>query len=194
MIDICNMLQTKGKTKILFVCLGNICRSSSAEGVMKQLIEQAGREDEFIIDSAGILSYHQGELPDSRMRAHAARRGYDLTHRSRPVCTDDFYDFDLIIGMDDRNIDDLKDRAPSVEAWKKIHRMTDIARSLLMLTTFPTLIMVGPRVLNMCSMYWKMLVRDYSRWLGAMDNRRLSITNHPIANQCLYPDKSVCCR
>ena len=106
MIDICNMLQTKGKTKILFVCLGNICRSSSAEGVMKQLIEQAGRED-------------------SRMRAHAARRGYDLTHRSRPVCTDDFYDFDLIIGMDDRNIDDLKDRAPSVEAWKKIHRMTE---------------------------------------------------------------------
>ena len=125
MIDICNMLQTKGKTKILFVCLGNICRSSSAEGVMKQLIEQAGREDEFIIDSAGILSYHQGELPDSRMRAHAARRGYDLTHRSRPVCTDDFYDFDLIIGMDGRNIDDLKDRAPSVEAWKKIHRMTE---------------------------------------------------------------------
>lgn len=125
MIDICNMLQTKGKTKILFVCLGNICRSSSAEGVMKQLIEQAGREDEFIIDSAGILSYHQGELPDSRMRAHAARRGYDLTHRSRPVCTDDFYDFDLIIGMDDRNIDDLKDRSPSVEAWKKIHRMTE---------------------------------------------------------------------
>ena len=125
MIDICNMLQTKGKTKILFVCLGNICRSSSAEGVMKQLIEQAGREDEFIIDSAGILSYHQGELPDSRMRAHATRRGYDLTHRSRPVCTDDFYDFDLIIGMDDRNIDDLKDRAPSVEAWKKIHRMTE---------------------------------------------------------------------
>ena len=125
MIDICNMLQTKGKTKILFVCLGNICRSSSAEGVMKQLIEQAGPEDEFIIASAGILSYHQGELPDSRMRAHATRRGYDLTHRSRPVCTDDFYDFDLIIGMDDRNIDDLKDRAPSVEAWKKIHRMTE---------------------------------------------------------------------
>ena len=55
----------------------------------------------------------------------AARRGYDLTHRSRPVCTDDFYDFDLIIGMDGRNIDDLKDRAPSVEAWKKIHRMTE---------------------------------------------------------------------
>ena len=69
----------------MFVCLGNICRSSSAEGVMRHLIEEAGREDEFVIDSAGILSYHQGELPDSRMRAHAARRGYNLTHRSRPV-------------------------------------------------------------------------------------------------------------
>lgn len=111
--------------RILFVCLGNICRSPSAEGVMKQVIEKAGREDDFIIDSAGILSYHQGELPDSRMRAHASRRGYSLTHRSRPVCTEDFYNFDLIIGMDDRNMDDLKDRAPSPEEWNKIHRMTE---------------------------------------------------------------------
>ena len=85
-----NMLENNEKTRILFVCLGNICRSSSAEGVMKHLIEQAGRENDFVIDSAGILSYHQGELPDSRMRAHAARRGYELTHRSRPVRTEDF--------------------------------------------------------------------------------------------------------
>ena len=98
--------------KILFVCLGDICRSSTAEGVMLHLIEEAGLENEFVIDSAGILSYHQGELPDSRMRAHAARRGYQLVHRSRPVRTEDFYNFDLIIGMDDRNIDDLKDKAP----------------------------------------------------------------------------------
>lgn len=112
-------------TRILFVCLGNICRSSSAQGVMEHLVKEAGREGDFVIDSAGILSYHQGELPDSRMRAHAARRGYELTHRSRPVCTDDFDEFDLIIGMDDRNIDDLKERAPSVEAWGKIRRMTD---------------------------------------------------------------------
>ena len=87
--------------KILFVCLGNICRSSTAEGVMLHLIEEAGLEKEFVIDSAGILSYHQGELPDSRMRAHAARRGYQLVHRSRPVRTEDFYNFYLIIGMDD---------------------------------------------------------------------------------------------
>ena len=111
--------------KILFVCLGNICRSCSAEGVMKHLVEQAGCEEDFVIDSAGILSYHQGELPDRRMRAHAARRGYDLIQRSRPVRTEDFYHFDLIIGMDDRNISDLKERAPSLEAESKIHRMTE---------------------------------------------------------------------
>ena len=111
--------------RILFVCLGNICRSSTAEAVMKHLDSQAGRELEFEIDSAGILSYHRGELPDPRMRAHAARRGYTLDHRSRPVCTDDFLHFDLIIGMDDRNLDDLRDRAPSPEACRKICRMTD---------------------------------------------------------------------
>lgn len=111
--------------KILFVCLGNICRSSSAEGVMLRLVKEAGLENLFEIDSAGILSYHQGELPDPRMRAHAARRGYQLLHRSRPVRTEDFYHFDLIIGMDDRNIDDLKERAPSPAEWEKIHRMTE---------------------------------------------------------------------
>lgn len=107
------------KKKILFVCLGNICRSSTAEGVMLHLIKEAGLEKEFVIDSAGILAYHQGELPDSRMRAHAARRGYELVHRSRPVCTEDFYNFDLIIGMDDRNMDDLKEKAPSPAEWNK---------------------------------------------------------------------------
>ncbi len=111
--------------RILFVCLGNICRSSTAEAVMKHLVKEAGLEREFEIDSAGILSYHRGELPDPRMRAHASRRGYILDHRSRPVCTDDFLHFDLIIGMDDRNLDDLRDRAPSPEACQKIHRMTD---------------------------------------------------------------------
>ena len=107
--------------RILFVCLGNICRSSSAEGVMKHLIEQAGREDEFVIDSAGILSYHQGELPDSRMCAHAARRGYNLTHRSRPVRTDDFYNFDLIIGMD----------TPHDRVLYQVHPCRPCSRSLL---------------------------------------------------------------
>ena len=115
--------------RILFVCLGNICRSSSAEEIMRTFIQRKGWEDLIEVDSAGILNYHQGELPDSRMRMHASRRGYSLTHRSRPVCTADFWDFDLIIGMDDRNIQDLKDRAPSLEAEKKICRMTDFCRN-----------------------------------------------------------------
>lgn len=111
--------------KILFVCLGNICRSPMAEGVMLRLIAEAGLEHEFQIDSAGMANYHEGELADARMRSHAARRGYELTHRSRPVRTDDFDDFDLIIGMDDQNISGLHAKAPSVEATHKIHRMTE---------------------------------------------------------------------
>lgn len=95
---------------------------------MRTLVKQAGLQQEIDVDSAGILNYHQGELPDSRMRMHAARRGYELTHRSRPVCTDDFFEFDWIIGMDDRNIQDLKDKAPSLETEKKICRMTDFCR------------------------------------------------------------------
>lgn len=115
--------------RILFVCLGNICRSSSAEEIMRTFIKNAGREKEIEVDSAGILSYHEGELPDSRMRMHASRRGYHLTHRSRPVRTLDFYDFDMIIGMDDRNIQDLIDRTPDLESEKKICRMTDFCRN-----------------------------------------------------------------
>ena len=113
------------KQRILFVCLGNICRSSSAEEIMRTLVRRAGREKEFEIDSAGISGFHEGELPDERMRAHASRRGYQLTHRSRPVRTEDFYHFDWILGMDDRNIDDLKARAPSTAEWSNIHRMTE---------------------------------------------------------------------
>ena len=111
--------------RILFVCLGNICRSSSAEEIMRTLVKKAGMEDEIEVDSAGILNYHEGELPDSRMRLHASRRGYNLTHRSRPVRMLDFYDFDLIIGMDERNIQDLRGIAPNLESLEKIHRMTD---------------------------------------------------------------------
>ena len=115
--------------KILFVCLGNICRSSSAEEIMRTFVKREGLEHQIEVDSAGILRYHEGELPDSRMRMHAYHRGYELTHLSRPVCTEDFFEFDLIIGMDDRNIQDLKDRAPSPETELKIRRMTDYCRN-----------------------------------------------------------------
>lgn len=124
-------MEKKKEYKILFVCLGNICRSPSAEAVMKKLVKDAGLEKSFFIDSAGIMGYHEGERADDRMRGHAARRGYVLDSISRPVRTQDFYDFDLIIGMDDRNVDDLKQKAPDLESLAKIHQMTEYSRNKL---------------------------------------------------------------
>ncbi|MBP5458086.1 MAG: low molecular weight phosphotyrosine protein phosphatase [Paludibacteraceae bacterium] len=114
--------------KILFVCLGNICRSAAAEAVMKQLVEKKGLEKSVYVDSAGIIGYHQGEPADARMRRHAAVRGIDVTSISRQVRGSDFDDFDLIIGMDNSNIDDLKDRAMTLEQEQKIHKMTEFCR------------------------------------------------------------------
>ena len=118
------------KYKILFVCLGNICRSPSAHGIMEGLVQQNGLTDKIEIDSAGTYGGHAGELPDSRMRAHAAKRGYKLTHRSRQVQTSDFEEFDLIIAMDDRNFANLKSLAPDLEAEAKIVRMMDFSDNI----------------------------------------------------------------
>ncbi len=115
----------------MFVCLGNICRSPSAEAVMKKLVKDAGLDNYIEVDSAGIMGYHEGERADQRMRAHASHWGYVLDSISRPVRTTDFYDFDLIIGMDDRNIDDLKRKAPDLESVAKIHQMTEYSRNKL---------------------------------------------------------------
>ena len=113
------------KKSILFVCLGNICRSPMAEGVFLKILEREGVCSEFEIDSAGLLSVHQGELADSRMRLHASMRNYTLTHRSRPVSKVDFDHFDLIIGMDEENIAGLKRLASNRQNEIKIYRMTD---------------------------------------------------------------------
>ena len=118
------------KTRILFVCLGNICRSPMAEGVFSSIIEREGKEDVYEIDSAGLIGYHQGELPDGRMRSHAARRGYELTHRSRPVTIEDFDRFDYIIGMDEKNIRGLRQVAGNADHIGKIYRMTDFCKRM----------------------------------------------------------------
>lgn len=109
--------------KVLFVCLGNICRSPAAHGVFEAILARNGASDKFYVDSAGTYSGHRGELPDSRMRKAAIKRDYVLTHRSRPVNVVDFLDFDLIVAMDDNNYEDLMHLAPSVEATHKIKRM-----------------------------------------------------------------------
>ncbi|WP_278833458.1 low molecular weight protein-tyrosine-phosphatase [Porphyromonas cangingivalis] len=116
------------KYKILFVCLGNICRSPMAEAVADKLIKSQGLEH-LEVDSAGIMGYHEGDKADPRMRKHGGERGYAVTSISRPVTYQDFEDFDLIVGMDDSNIHALYDKAPSVEASRKIVRMADYLTS-----------------------------------------------------------------
>ena len=122
-------IAAEGHAAILFVCLGNICRSPAAEEVMRTFLRKSGLDNVVTLDSAGLYAGHQGELPDQRMRVHARRRGYELTHRSRPVKYADFEDFDLIIGMDDSNIRSLKGFARTPEEETKIVRMTDFSRS-----------------------------------------------------------------
>lgn len=117
---IISSLHDAPRVKLLFVCLGNICRSPAAEGVMKAVVEEHGEADRFVIDSAGTGNYHTGDLPDHRMRIHAHRRGYDLTHHARQVTPEDFEKFDLIIGMDNSNIDRLRAIAPTADDVNKI--------------------------------------------------------------------------
>lgn len=119
-----NPLRDEPRVRVLFVCLGNICRSPAAEGVMKAIVNEEGQQQRWVIDSAGTGGWHVGQLPDKRMRVHAQRRGLELTHRCRQVREADFDDFDLIIGMDDSNVDDLRELAPTPEAQAKVIPMS----------------------------------------------------------------------
>ncbi len=105
--------------RVLFVCLGNICRSPAAEGMMLSVLQEKHAHG-WTVDSAGTGNYHIGDLPDPRMRAHARRRGLELTHRCRQVREADFDRFDLIIGMDDSNIARLRALAPTPEDELKV--------------------------------------------------------------------------
>lgn len=93
---------------VLFVCLGNICRSPTAEGVMQKLVVERGLEDRVYADSAGISNYHVGEPADPRMREVTARRGYPLASISRQLRRADFDRFDLIVAMDRENLRDIR--------------------------------------------------------------------------------------
>lgn len=106
--------------RILFVCLGNICRSTAAEGILRDIVERRGEAADWVIDSAGTSGYNDGKGPDQRMIVHARRRGVELTHISRRVRMSDFDNFDLIVGMDDNNIRNLRQMAPTLEDEDKI--------------------------------------------------------------------------
>jgi protein-tyrosine phosphatase len=100
-------------TKVLFVCMGNICRSPMAEGVFRSLVKQAGLDDVVSIESAGTHAFHAGEIPDKRAQTIAAKRGYDISDlKARRVVAKDFEDFDMILAMDWDNLALLQQQAP----------------------------------------------------------------------------------
>ena len=122
---------SNGKTRILFVCLGNICRSAAAEEIMRSKVEELNLTHEFELDSAGLYGGHAGQRADKRMRVHAIRRGYDITHLARKVQPSDFDDFDIIVAMDNSNYDRLKEMAPTLEDEQKILKMTQFNRHIV---------------------------------------------------------------
>ncbi len=123
-IDIIDRLRSKKRLRVLFVCLGNICRSPAADGIMNDIVARHGDSNRWTIDSAGTYGGHAGDMPDRRMRIHARRRGYELTHRSRQITESDFGRFDLIIAMDGSNERNLKSMAPTIEDERKVIPMS----------------------------------------------------------------------
>lgn len=99
--------------RVLFVCLGNICRSPTAHGVFQKQVDDASLSELITVDSAGTAAWHEGKAPDPRSTSAAKRRGYDLSVlRARQATTDDFYQFDYVLAMDNSNLDNLMDIAP----------------------------------------------------------------------------------
>lgn len=116
--------EVSNKYKILFVCLGNICRSPASHGIMDDIVAKSDLHSLIEIDSAGTYGGHAGQLPDSRMRRAASNRGYILDHRARQICEDDYYDFDMIVVMDDMNYESVCRMAPERKYLDKVYRLT----------------------------------------------------------------------
>lgn len=113
------------KYYVLFVCTGNICRSPTADGILRKMVADQGLADVVIVDSAGTHGYHVGESPDSRSQEHARKRGYDLSMlRARQVQTEDFEKFDLILALDDGHLRFLQKLSPAKYPGR-VHRFTE---------------------------------------------------------------------
>ena len=115
--------------RILFVCMGNICRSPCAEGIMQFLIKHQGLENEIECDCAGTIDYHQGDSAALRMREHASLRGYELNSIARKVNLQDFENFDWIFTMDENNYSQISLLDQNNKFKLKIRRMTDFCES-----------------------------------------------------------------
>lgn len=107
-------------TRVLFICMGNICRSPAAEIVFRKMVAEAGLQGEFEIDSAGTIGIHRGNSPDPRMAAHLGKRGYTVAGCSRQLVADDLCDFDILLTMDGENLADTLALDPSGEFHHKV--------------------------------------------------------------------------
>jgi len=107
------------EARVLFVCMGNICRSPTAEGVMRHLVREAGLEDEIVIDSAGTGNWHAGDPPDRRSTEVARARGVTLDGAARQITVDDFEAFDLLLAMDRENLEGIRAIAPDAQSAAK---------------------------------------------------------------------------
>lgn len=121
-------MEDNKKYKVLFVCLGNICRSPAGEGIFKDLVKKEKLEHLIEVDSAGTSGWHNGELPDPRMRQHGAKRGYKFDSLSRKFIAEDFDNFDIILAMDDSNYSNILALAPDLDARKKVYKMIDFSQ------------------------------------------------------------------
>ena len=118
-------MSTDASLRILFVCMGNICRSPAAEAVMQSKVAEAGLSHWIECDSAGTIDYHTGQLSDQRMRAAASKRGYELTSRARQVQVSDLTDFDHILTMDAQNYQEVLKLDPQGRHREKIRAFCD---------------------------------------------------------------------
>jgi protein-tyrosine phosphatase len=113
------------KLKVLFVCLGNICRSPLAEGVFRHQVEAAGLADRFSIDSAGTSSYHIGDPPDERTRRVARARGVELTSAARQIQRSDLHDFDYVLVMDAENLASVQRLAKGTQTGAQVRLLRE---------------------------------------------------------------------
>lgn len=122
---------------VLFICLGNICRSPAAECIMRSIVRQNGQTRRYYIDSAGIGSWHVGQMPDSRMRIHCRQHGYECTSLARQFTNEDFDKFDYIVVMDEENYNEIARRARNDAEKRKIVRLAHYMKKHSFCTMVP---------------------------------------------------------
>lgn len=162
---------TSARLAVCFVCLGNICRSPTAEGIFLQLLEEADLADRVEVDSAGTGAYHTGDSADARSAATARSRGVSLVSRARAFAVEDFERFDWVIAMDGENHADLRALAPSSTAAARIHLLRDFDTDAPQGADVPDPYYGGPRgfddVFELCEAACRGLLAHVQETLGS---------------------------